>query len=528
MKKLVLFFILFFCSFAFASSINGLDYSGDNFEAVYDNNTFILTLKEGKTAEAKAEVISSDYDGDVFLILKDDSVLLNKEGHDLKIDSDITIKMQGISGQPATINSRGNNLTIDGNILIEGSSVISSSGEDGANGTWRGPKDEEDRCRHDDDSGCNAQRPCSPDSDLSHGAQAAQPGSDAGTLSIKNIVVLDETSVSIIADGGKGGNGADGWSEHDGGRDQEAIGGGNGKKGGNAGLIKINNLTATNALIMLFSSGGQGGNGGMGGNDIGDDDHLGGLGANGGNSNSIEIINLNNSATKIKVVSLVGEGGKGGWTGDWTRCSGINGSAGQPLGNFSLTNLSGYAPFVINFANNVLIKGGYSEDIDFFADTVYTVGNKIDFTGCRLGGEGIELDEEGNQQISMTANAIDVNVWNPITFFDRVELTVLETPVFNRNIDCDLNPKYEMTIPFNGRIHNQNEGIVKDIKIINLKSGETEFSVPDKTFSNGVFSHEITAELYVNFFYRIEFTVCNNNNLCELFGFNFFTWKRLW
>ena len=525
MKKLVLFFVLFFCSFAFAC-IDGLNFTiGNNFEGpVYTDGICTLTLKEGKTAEATAEVISSDYAGDVFLILRDDSTLLNMQDHDLKIESNIAIKMQGVSGQSATISSRGKNLTIDADLLIEGSSVVSSSGEDGADGSWHGPKDEGDRCKE-----CAGDAYCAIDNDSGHQSQRAKSGGNAGILLINNIVVNE--SLILSASGGKGGQGA--WGHNEGGGGQEAVGGGRGASGGNSNEITVNNMIIEQGTVTFIAIGGDGGNGGKGGTNQGaGDGHDGGYGGNGGNSvGEIKILKLENPLSKVNVFIGVGKKGLGG-QGAHDACSGLNGAEGiiqnDLSGNFSVTNLSGYAPFVIESANNVLVKGGYSEDIDFFANSNYTAGNTIDFTACRLGGEGINLDDEGNQQISMTANIVDFNVWNPLRFFDRVQLTVLEPFIHHKNNDCDLNPKKTMTIPFNGRIHNQNEGIVKDIKIINLKSGETEFSVPDKTFSNGIFSHEITANLYVNFFYRIEFTVCNNSNLCELFGFNFFTWKVLW
>ncbi len=92
--------------------------------------------------------------------------------------------------------------------------------------------------------------------------------------------------------------------------------------------------------------------------------------------------------------------------------------------------------------------------------------------------------------------------------------------------------KYQMKIPFNGRIRKANgsivqEGTIKNIKITAKDSGETTLIAEEISFSGGVLSAELNAELYPDTFYLIEFDVCENV-VCESFEFDFFTWKKLW
>jgi len=538
MKKLVLLFVLFFCSSVF-SSISGIawttiDTDKIDFEINSIDNSFTLTILSGQEVTASANEIKGTgiYDK-YYLKLMDGARLLNKENEILKIASNITVLMQGSDLSPSVIHSRNKNLTIDGNLEITGYSIISTSGENGADGTWHGPKDEENRCRHSDDDGCGAQRPCS--QDVYNESARAKEGGNAGLLLIKNVEI--KADVNFSANGGNGGNGAYGWGEDEGPADgQEAIGGGDGKKGGNAEKIIIENLIAENGTINFNSFGGDGGNGGNGGNDIGDDDHLGGRGGKGGNSGSVEIQNLDNSSAQINVFSLAGKGGKAGHTPGASNnyCNPIwveNGTSDNT--KFVLANSSGFVPLKIFGAENISIKSKPFEYLYFFPETKYTALGDVQITGCRLKGDAMLGFGSGNLPlVSIDANSIDFNVFNPLKFYDRVELNANNSVTHHKNEVCNLtaSEKKDMVLPFNGKINGVNSGFVKNIKITNIANGLIDFELDStqRDFSNEMFSTEINASLYPNTFYTINFTVCRSSANCKDFSFNFFTWKRSW
>ncbi len=531
MKKLFLFlfFVLFFCSFAYSAVLTGLDWDTPKFEKITDDESFILTIKSGETVEATDFTIKKEagYSKNIFLIFGADSKLINKAGTALKIDSSITVIMNGASGSPAVIHARNTNLTIDANLLIKGNSIISSSGEDGNNGVWHGPKDE---------GGCgrcgNYDTRCSIDND----SRRATSGNNAGILYIKNVLV--EADAVFSSAGGHGGNGT--WGNNEGSGGQDAIRGGNGGKGGNGNSLIIDNLIAVKGSINLNTSGGNGGNGGKGGNNNGcGGAHDGGDAGNGGNSGEVKVFNTVNKSSKINITvngGLKGIGGKRG-TDDGGICGcngdkGRNGLSGTGTGDALLYDLTGFSPWNIT-AKNIMIKAKPLGNIDFFPDTIYSSSETFDFTACRLGGAGMELSVNGNEvseQIKINAAAFDVNVWNPLKFFDRVLFTAGVSLSVNKNFSCNLNPKYDMQIPFEGRIHNIQEGFIKDIKIVNFATGQTEFEdLSQKDFFNGFFSSVLNANLYSNTAYKIYFKVCNSNgSLCEQFVFDFFTWRRLW
>ncbi|MFH1664446.1 MAG: hypothetical protein ABH986_06640 [archaeon] len=539
MKKLVLLFLLFFSASAFSLEILGLNYTTDSGVFVDSNAThFVVNIKEDSIVYA-TEVIRRDPSSEkqIHIVLHEGSTLFNPDGADLKIDSNIVVLMQGIYAKPAKIDSQGKNLIIDSNLFIQGNSVISSSGLNGANGSWHGPDDEGDcgKCG-------NYNFKCSIDNDSSH--RYAKPGGNAGNLLMKNVFVFDD--VNFSANGGDGGVGAYGCNEDQGspceGDGQEAIRGGNGGNGGNAALIEVENLFAVTGLVNFNASGGGGGHGGEGGdNGSCGGAHDGGDGGNGGNSTGkILINNLTNDSAEIRVFLNRGvagtRGAKGTDDGGMCGCNGADGrhgSAGSSTADFSLPVLTGFAPKLVS-ARNIEIKAKVLEDLVFFAGTKYTALSDINVSGCRIKGNGTELTDESEEQISMTARTLDVNVWNPAWFFDRVKLS--GKLFYSKNNACVLNQRQLMAIPFNGRIRTVSTGIIKDIKITNSVSNQIEFidldelGVPKKRlFSDGVFSAELNAELYPNFFYKIQFTVCNSSeSSCENFAFDFFTWKRLW
>jgi hypothetical protein len=562
MKKLLLFFVLLFSSFVFAG-VTGLNYWSGKFDVPSDNppDTYTLILRSNQETEATGEVVSSDDNRKVLLILEPGSKILNKANSNLTFDSSVTVIMKG-----ATIHSRGKNLSIENLEVLSGFNLVSSSGENGQNGTYRGDKDEEYCGRN-----CAIHPGCSTDCDLDDLSScigldvkskddiipyrkfpfeyplkwiqcyqlycnrdgAAKSGQYAGVLFVATAIV--KADVNFSANGGNGGNGIQGCGEKEEGCG-EAIRGGNGGEGGNAATVEIENLIVEQGKVNLNAVGGNGGNGGKGGNDIGKDDHDGGWGGNGGASGMIKVANLDNNAAEINVFSLPGRGGLGGKKGggnDTRSCRGRDGMEGLSKGDFILSSSSGILPKKI-YARNIFIEAAPSEDLVFLPDTNYNALEKTRLKGCRISGKGAELSSDATEQISIATKDLDLNVWNPLKFFDRVLLSVAGSVISYKNESCNLNPKRVMVLPFNGRIKDKttgdfvSEGVVKGIRIVNLFSGMEEFADSSEiAFFNGIFSTEIQAELYSNTLYRIEFVVCSANN-CENFGFNFFTWKRLW
>ncbi len=546
MKKLIFVFLILFSSCVFSLELTGLDYvDSDSFSRTITETQAVITLKQGMQATATAESIqkAEGFEKEVVLILEENSKLFNKENSDLII-SEITLVLKG-----ADIYSRGKNFYASVLVVEEPSvsspyySSINSSGADGETGTWNGPLKE---LNNGECGNCtNYNKVCAIDSD----SRKAKKGKNAGNILIDFAEI--KADVSFLSKGGKGGNGANGKDEAVIGTGvfQYSIRGGNGADGGNAGKITINELNLLDGLLGFNVSGGEGGSGGSGGeggeggdNTGAGDAHDGGDGGNGGNAGKIEINKLINvSSSEIQIFSLGGQpgsGGSGGKTLDWMGCDAQNGLNGQKgfSGEVILTDLKGTAPKQIK-SGSILLDGFLSEKISFLTGTNYSAltennsGNLL-INACGFSGEGMQLTEQGFPQISFSADILEVKSWNPLLLFDKTLLNAGNLLAV-KDDSCNLTPRKLMRIPFNGRIKDKQNnlvesGSVKDIQIINSLTNEIEFEDSfERSFSNGVFSTLITAELYSNSFYEISFSVCSDNE-CDDFAFQFFTWKRLW
>ncbi len=199
--------------------------------------------------------------------------------------------------------------------------------------------------------------------------------------------------------------------------------------------------------------------------------------------------------------------------------------------DLKLCAVSGLFPKKIVSEGSIKIYATTLADLNFLQDTNYFSDSNIFVSGCRVNGE--------ENSVNFRGNFISAKVLNPLKFFSVINHVSLSLPPQAEiNDKCNLNPKFNMSIPFNGRIKDTSgnflDGYVTSIKIINLVSNLSEFEdkqdnvFRQRQFSGGMFSETINAFLYVNSMYKIEFRVCNSSNNCEDFSFNFFTWKKLW